>query len=301
MDGSGDLAVSVAIPTYGRDDVLLETIDFLRRLDRPPDEIVVVDQTPRHSKAAERRLSRLAGDDDIRWVRLFRASIPSAMNLALLVARNPVVMFLDDDVIPLPGLVEAHLRPHAREESRVVAGQVLQPDEEPEDEEGAFRFNASRRQWIADLMAGNFSIRRSLALEIGGFDENFVHAAYRFETEFAERIQAAGESILFEPAASIRHLKAPRGGTRTYGDHLRTVRPGHAVGAYYYILRSRAPRNRLTSALARLGRSVRTRHHLMRPWWIPATFAAEIWGLLWAIRLSWRGPRLLAEIRGGEP
>lgn len=39
--------------------------------------------------------------------------------------------------------------------------------------------------------------------------------------------------------------------------------------------------------------SVKTRHHLRRPWWIPVTFFAEGLGFLWALSLALRGPRLL--------
>jgi GT2 family glycosyltransferase len=142
-------------------------------------------------------------------------------------------------------------------------------------------------------MGGNFSIKRDLALKLGGFDENFVHVAYRFEAEFASRALAAGENILFEPSASIRHLKASKGGTRAYGEHLTTIRPSHSVGAYYYFIRSRSVPRRMASILLRPFRAIRTRHHLLHPWWIPATLFAEISGFVWAVALALRGPRLI--------
>ena len=35
-------------------------------------------------------------------------------------------------------------------------------------------------------MGGNFSVRRRFALTLGGFDEQFVGAAYRFEADFID-------------------------------------------------------------------------------------------------------------------
>ena len=35
--------------------------------------------------------------------------------------------------------------------------------------------------WINDFMGGNFSVRREIALKLGGFDEQFVSVAYNFE------------------------------------------------------------------------------------------------------------------------
>jgi GT2 family glycosyltransferase len=146
-------------------------------------------------------------------------------------------------------------------------------------------------------MGGNFSINRRLALDLGGFDENFVHVAYRFEAEFAERVLATGRRIFFEPDASIRHLKAERGGTRSYGHHLTTIRPSHSVGAYYFLLRSNKVSRRLLNLLRRPFRAIRTKHHATHPWWIPVTLASEGMGLVWAVFLYFRGPRLLNSTR----
>src|SRR5437763_250619 len=80
------------------------------------------------------------------------------------------------------------------------------------------------------------TIDRPIALEIGAFDENFVGAAYRFESDFALRLVRAGGRIRFEPAASLRHLKLSAGGLRSYGDHRTSASPLHAAGDYYFAL-----------------------------------------------------------------
>jgi GT2 family glycosyltransferase len=294
VSGPTGAGLSIVIPTYGRDDVLLETVRRVLVLDPPPAELLVVDQTRRHSEDVERELTRLSVSGAIAWIRLAAPSIPRAMNAGLLRARSDVVLFLDDDVMPAPGLVAAHLAAHRESGAAVVAGQVLQPGEEPEaGVERPFRFRSAERRWVTEVMGGNFSIRRDLAIEIGGMDENFVRAAYGFEAELCQRARARGAEILFEPRASIRHLRAPSGGTRAWGHHLRTARPGHSVGAFYRILRT-SPRSAVPARFAeRLARSVRTRHHRSRPWWIPVTLTAEIAGLAWATVLALRGPRLI--------
>jgi len=289
--------VSVVIATYGREEVLLETIRRVLEQEPAPLELLVVDQTPSHSPAVERELTRLSAAGDIDWIRQRKASIPCAMNVGLLRAWSEVILFLDDDVIPGPGLVAAHREAHRESGATVVAGQVLQPSEEPvPGPHSPFRFNSSERGWVTQVIGANFSIQRDLALAIGGMDENFVRAAYGFEAELCARASAAGARILFEPGATVRHLRAPAGGTRAYGSHLRTVKPGHAVGAFYRILRTSRPRAVPARIVARLARSVRTRHHLSRPWWIPVTLVAETLGLAWAIGLTIRGPRLLGAV-----
>jgi len=203
-----------------------------------------------------------------------------------------VVLFLDDDILPFPDLVAAHVDAH-RQEHRLVAGRVLQPwDEDSANASwAARRFASSESRDIDEFMGGNFSVRRKDAIEAGGFDENFVRVAYNFEREFADRWRARGGMIQYVPIAAIHHLKAASGGTRSFGDHLRTVLPGHSVGNYYYLLRSQRAKGRTREFFARPLRAIATRHHLRRPWWIPITLVAELSGMAWALTLHARGPR----------
>src|SRR5262249_1402897 len=138
------------------------------------------------------------------------------------------------------------------------------------------------------------SVRRDVVLQLGGFDERFVRVAYNFEAEFAHRLFHAGYRIYYEPTASIQHLRVSSGGTRKFGDHLRSYSPNHAVGAYYFILRPWSGWHSLTRLLARPVRAIATRHHLSQPWWIPVTLVAEISGMAWALLLALQGPLYLS-------
>lgn len=293
---AGAPGVSIVVPTYGRHEVLVETLVRLAELDPPAAEIVVVDQTPDHPQAVDRRLAELEAAGSIRRLRRERPSIPGAMNDGLLAARGEIVLFCDDDVIPVAELAGAHRLAHQRNPRAIVAGQVLQPGEQPEALSGdTFAFRSSLAQRASEFVGCNFSIRRDVLLELGGFDERFVAAAYRYERELADRATRAGVPVLFEPAAALRHLRASGGGTRAWGDHLRTTRPGHAVGEYYYLLRARGRPGRWRELAGRPWRAIRTRHHLRHPWWIPATLIAEVTGFLWGLALVARGPGLLAD------
>lgn len=289
--------LSLVIPTLGRGQALLDTVEALSRLQPRPLELLLIDQTPRHDDGVDRELAALAAREEVRWIRLETPSIPGAMNRGLLEARGDIVLFLDDDILPAENLLGGHLSAHGAGRGEIIAGQVLQPGEEGEPLSGrSFAFRSTTAQEIETLMGGNFSIRRSIALQLRGFDESFVQVAYRFEADFADRARRAGCRIWFEPGAGIRHLKLPRGGTRSFGHHLTTARPSHAVGEYYYLLRQRPP-GFLGRFAARPWRAVATRHHLARPWWIPATLCAEALGMLWAVALGLRRPRLLPETR----
>jgi glycosyltransferase involved in cell wall biosynthesis len=296
------LSVTVAIPTYGRDRVLTGTIASVLAQRPAAAEVIVVDQTERHDDNTERQLKTWQDVGVIRWLRLSRPSIPVAMNQALLEARAPVVLFLDDDLVPEERLIWWHATAHEQRNVVAVVGQVLQPGQQPETfivpdcGEGlgrdlGFPFNSTERRIVHNCMAGNLSVKREAALVAGGFDENFIGISYRFETEFCRQLERFGGLVLFEPNAVIRHLKAPSGGTRTYGSHLSSARPEFSVGDYYFALKEGNGLERLRYIARRMMREVRTRFHLMHPWWIPAKLVGELRGLVWALRLWTRGRR----------
>ncbi len=295
-------AVSVIIPTYNRENVLLNTIDSLLSLQLAPAEILIIDQTKKHHSLTEQKLALFERENKIRWICLPYPSIPHAMNTGLQLARHLIVLFLDDDIIPSKNLIGAHLRVHLDEKQNIVAGQVLQPGEKLllDNFKTPFHFSSNRRQFVTEVIGCNFSVKREWAVALGGFDENFVKVAYRFEAEFCDRAMAAGEKIIFEPAASIRHLKTDAGGTRTYGKHLTTLSPGHSVGAYYYLLRSECKHHRIWKIIFHPLYAIKSRFHLKHPWWIPITMIAELRGFLLALFLKANGPKYIAPLKGKE-
>ena len=287
--------ITVAIPTYNRGVIVVDTVRRLLALDPPPDGIVVVDQ----SKEPNAELARLHDARCIQLIRLDAPSIPHAMNVALLAATTPLVLFLDDDVEPSPRLVAEHAAAHAEADVWAVVGQILQPGESPVDvqqpaDDLEFRFNASEGRLVRNVMAGNLSVKRERAIAIGGFDENFVLSAYRFETDFALRLTAAGGMIRFEPRASLRHLKLSTGGLRSFGDHRSSPSPAHSAGDYYF---AHFHHRFWPYAARRLAKNVATRYHLAHPWMIPTKLVGELRGLLLARRLARAGRKLLEGVR----
>jgi GT2 family glycosyltransferase len=306
LNDSGFVTVTVAIPTYGREGVLIDTIDQIIAQVPPPAEILVLDQTPKHESETEERLSDLSQQARIRWIRLQQPSQPKALNCALVEASQPVVIFLDDDVRVGPEFVQTHAEHYRDDRIWAVAGQVLQPGQAelrrpprwtPSTRRFAdmdFPFNSDEQVFIQNAMSGNMSVRRDRAIEIGGFDENFVPpVSYRFDAEFCKRLSRRGGKILFEPKARIYHLRCEAGGTRTAGSHLTSASPIHGVGDYYFALRQGISWETFSYMLRRPFREVSTRFHLKHPWWIPVKIVGELRALFRAVVLYVKGPRYL--------
>jgi GT2 family glycosyltransferase len=296
MAATPRLSVSAAIPTYNRGVIAADAVERLLRLTPAPSEILLVDQTAQHSAEVEVRLSAFVRDGRIRWIRLAEPSIPHAMNEALRLATGDLVLFLDDDVVPVSDLVAAHAEAYVDKGVWAVAGQVLEPGEEPAHldvpaDPLAFRFRHDTATDVGNVMAGNLSVDRLRARAMGGFDENFVMVAYRFESDFALRIIAAGGRIRYEPRASVRHLKIASGGIRTWGDHRTSAHPAHSAGDYYFALHHAPSFARYV--VTRLRRNVLTRYHLRHPWAIPAKLVGELRGLLLGRKLARGGRKVL--------
>jgi GT2 family glycosyltransferase len=189
----------------------------------------------------------------------------------------------------------------------VAAGQVLQLEEvedhgyvhQPETGTLAdvnFVFRSGRKTFIENGMSGNLCVRREHALQIRGFDENFIPpVSYRFDNEFCKRLCRAGGKIVFEPKARIYHLRVKQGGTRTNSNHMTSISPEHGVGDYYFAFRLGLSSETLYYILRRPFREVRTKFHLRHPWWIPVKLVGEFLALFLALLLLFRGPRYLHE------
>lgn len=285
--------------------MLLETITALLELEPPAAEILIVDQTDEHDRETVAQLSKWGSAGVIDWQKLSTPSIPGAMNHGLLNARSPLVLFLDDDIVPLAGLISGHVSAHmVNRECWASVGQVLQPWQRPEyvqstnsaaglEQDFDFPFHSTIDADTTNVMAGNLCVNRERALSIGGFDENFVGPAYRFETDFARRLIQAGGRIRFAGAAGIQHLRAESGGTRIHGSHLTSASPIHGFGDYYYAFRHGKGFEAWKYGAKRMFREVRTRFHLTHPWWIPVKLVGESRALMWGFRASRRNPKLI--------
>jgi len=302
--------MSIVIPTYGRNAMLVDSIRRLLALSAPADELLVLDQTATHDVTTETVLSSWERERQIRWIRLRPPGVVAAMNRGLQEATGDSVLFLDDDIIPDAQLIAAHRQAYTDyPEAWAVVGRVIQPEVRGQRSEVRgqksevggrqagmgcsrlredldFDFDSDEPAWVANVMAGNLSVRRDRALEIGGFDERFIPpVSFRFETDFARRIIAAGGKIRFEPKASIHHLRAPRGGTRSIGSHLTSASPLHGVGDYCYALKHGKGWDPVWYIARRPFREVCTKFHLRHPWWIPVKFAGELRAIIMALRL----------------
>ena len=305
MSQSARNSIGIVIPTFNRGGILLQTLERLLSLGLCPKEILIMDQSDKYEPEQESRLQQLHEKGSIKWHKLPFPSITGAMNQGLMVADSDIVLFLDDDVVPTEGLLEAHLFAYENSNAACVAGRVVQPWESRHspvtiesvlqscEDPDSMTFNAVGFQAVSRFIGCNFSVDRKIAIEVGGFDMQFSHVAYRFEAEFADRVLNNGFEIRFFGDAMIEHLHFKSGGTRSFGDAFNTIKPYHSVGRYYYLLVANQVPSRISKLITMPIRSLITKSNLRRPWKIPMLLIAEIWGLIWAILKSIQGRKLI--------
>ena len=127
------LSLSVVIPTYRREKVLLNTISALCKSEPQAAELIVVDQTRDHERETINQLLDWESRGVIKRLVLVEPSITAAMNTGLISARTDLVLFLDDDILPHHGLIEGHCKAHTADPSLwATVGQVVQPWQRPE-------------------------------------------------------------------------------------------------------------------------------------------------------------------------
>ncbi|MFF8970312.1 glycosyltransferase family 2 protein [Streptomyces sp. NPDC014995] len=119
------MAVSVVVPTRDRTTRLLLTLTALghQTLDRERFEVVLVDDAPERGAVAQ-VLSALPGGLPIRSAATGGRGAARARNTGARLARGEVLLFLDDDTVATPGLLEAHLAAHRGADAAVVHGAV---------------------------------------------------------------------------------------------------------------------------------------------------------------------------------
>lgn len=239
--------VSLVVPTVDRPEALYHLLRHLEHQTRPPEEIVVVDQSAR---VDARVAAYAAARPGVRYHRIAERSLPHARNVGVRRSGGDVVLFLDDDVIPDPGLVRYHAEAYEDPTVAGVGGRVVGGYDSAGGAVGTFfplgaavvrNFGADRPGEVDHLPGGNMSFRRRVFERVGGFDVAFGGSAIGEETDFCLRARRAGFRLFFEPRAVVEHLPWATGGCRSkrfedwlywhaHNTMLFTLRHGRALG-----------------------------------------------------------------------
>jgi|SRR5579863_1955178 len=227
------MKASLVIPTYNREELLVQTLRCAFAQSQPDLEILLIDQTREHKPETVDFLK--ANHGRFIHVRPEFASVTKARNEGLRRAQGEIIVFIDDDTSFDPDFVANHMAAHA-DGTDIVQGRVTeQASKRP-----------SRPTWLTEslrfkggdnydqdgptnnITGCNFSMRREVIARIGYFDENFKGVSVREESDYARRAFKAGLRFKHSASAALFHHRSPSGGVGS------GVRNNFFEKSYYY-------------------------------------------------------------------
>ncbi|MGD0967918.1 MAG: glycosyltransferase family A protein [Candidatus Aquilonibacter sp.] len=205
------MRATIQLCTYNRAALLERVLDacFEQTVDPSEYEVVLVndgstDTTPEVIARAARRAS-------CRFVVINQANsgLAKGRNAGIASSTGERIIFIDDDVLPLPNFVEEHLRSHARTPRAIVRGAAINV-ENFDDLPMAI--------WGLKDYSGNFfwttnvSVPLATIRAIGGFNDSFSEYGWE-DIDVGLRLRFGGVRAVFNRKALVFHYKPrPRSG-----------------------------------------------------------------------------------------
>lgn len=204
--GCGRPALSVIIPTYNRCAILRNCLEALMRQTVPAGTFEVIvsddgssDETRSVAESAAARNGTL-----IQYLRQPNKGASAARNQAIRKSQGEILLFINDDTLAVPTMVEEHIRTHAayQGEQYAVLGRITISPEVPPSLFSKMHLDASfdmlrgKREldWRA-FFTCNLSVKRSFLLKHGLFEEQFK--VLHEDLELAERLSHKGLRIIY--------------------------------------------------------------------------------------------------------
>jgi len=169
-------------------------------------EVVLVDDGSTDDTPAVIERARARATCEFVVVTQRNAGLAAARNAGIARASGRRIIFIDDDVLPLPNFVEEHLRADAGRPQAIVRGgaiEVTSPD------------NLPPPVWNVTNYSGNYfwttnvSVPLQTIRDVGGFDESFSEYGWE-DIDVGLRLRFAGVRAVFRPTALVYHVKPPR-------------------------------------------------------------------------------------------
>jgi glycogen(starch) synthase len=211
--------VSIVINTLNRRDHLKRTLLALTEQSYPRFEVIVVNGPS--VDGTEEMLAAFTGR--ARLATCDVASLGRSRNIGLELSAGEIVAFTDDDAIPKPEWIERMVAPYQDPSVGAVGGPVFDipldtvtwtlctvdrlGTAETESNGPATRYLGPGADPLLYLPGCNMSFRRSVLVEVGGFNGRLVYLYD--DAEIASRVIDAGYTVHVLDDALVEHYRAP--------------------------------------------------------------------------------------------
>jgi len=244
-----------------------------------PDEIIVVDQTPEtdRSPISYKEMDVHVARGRVSYLFSEEVGAAHARNVGAGAATSEVLVFLDDDIFVPEYFLEQYGKLFKDGGLDAATGMILVHTRD----DGTFKPLVQQESLptrATMLRGGNFAIRRSVFLHLGGMDERFIRASNQEDWDLAWRVHERELKAVWDPGPWCYHAATGEGGGRSETFNRAADR---AYNVAYFHLRHPAALGGKDGLLRHMVRQcVLNRMNLLRPWRLP--------GAAWATAESYR-------------
>lgn len=199
------MRATIQLCTYNRSDLLERVLEACFEQTVAPDtyEVVLVndgsiDRTPEVIEAASARASCA-----FTAITQPNAGLARGRNVGIAASRGERIIFIDDDVLPMPNFVAEHLRGAEGAPDVVVRGAVIEVESFDRLPPPVWSLRNYSANWF---WTSNVSASRRKLEEVGGFDETFSEYGWE-DIELGLRLRAARTRAVFNRYAVAFHYK----------------------------------------------------------------------------------------------
>ena len=210
--------ISVVIPCFNGANTIECTLDSVFSQTLPPDqyEVIVVDNNS--SDDTKKVLSRLRRHHpNLVTLMERKPGVAPTRNKGAAQAKAKIILFLDDDMIASPRLLEEHLTSHGQHDGSVLGYFTTNLKGKPDpflfylevtEEQNAFPMKNGSIINYQFFYTGNVSVKRKMFEKVGGFDENFEGGGVE-DIDLGYQMSRFGDRLLFNKNATSEHIYFP--------------------------------------------------------------------------------------------
>ncbi len=205
------MRATIQLCTYNRAALLERVLDACFEQTFPADAYEVVLVNDGSTDATPQVVERLRSRATCEFVVVDQpnSGLAKGRNAGIARARGERIVFIDDDVLPLPNFLQEHWRSHASHPQAIVRGGAINVESFDE---------LPVPVWSVKDYSGNYfwttnvSVPLATIRSIGGFDESFSEYGWE-DIDVGLRLRALGVKAVFNPKALAYHYKPrPRSG-----------------------------------------------------------------------------------------
>jgi glycosyltransferase involved in cell wall biosynthesis len=214
------MRATIQLCTYNRAHLLGRVLEACFDQTASDYEVVLVDDGSQDATPAVIEKAKAGARIPFIVVSQANGGLAKARNAGLRRASGERIIFIDDDVLPMPNFVAEHLRSHERTPDAIVRGAVINTesfDELPPPFWSPANYSGNY------FWTSNVSVTRARLDAVGGFfDESFSEYGWE-DIELGLRLRFAGTRSIFNRLAVAFHYK-PRPSSADLGKMIRQAR-----------------------------------------------------------------------------